>query len=160
MSSAATAPRHTQCVATQDRTIDDLIDQLRARGQRSTTARRAVLVQLLEAGDTHLTAEELARRIHTDHPAIHLSTVYRTLDALTDADIIIVARFGDQPVTYHLKSDVHHHAVCVTCGDTLNLPPGVLEPVRRRLLRDYGFEADPRHLTITGTCARCAAARG
>lgn len=66
---------------------------------------------------------------------------------------------ADQPVTYHLTSDVHHHPVCVTCGDTLNLPPGALEPVRRRLLRDYGFEAHPATPTIMGTCARCAAAR-
>lgn len=139
--------------------MDDLIEQLRQQGQRSTTARRAVLAELLAAGDRHLGAEELARRIHADHPAIHLSTVYRTLDALADAGLITEARFGDQPVTYHLTSDVHHHAVCTTCGATINLPADALAPLQRRLRRDHGFEADPRHLTITGTCARCAASR-
>jgi Fur family ferric uptake transcriptional regulator len=139
-------------------TIDELIEQLRERGQRATTARRAVLVALLEAGDAHLTADELARRIHEDHPAIHLSTVYRTLDVLTDAGILAVARFGDHGIAYHLTTDVHHHAVCTTCGDTLNLPSKVFEPVRRRLERDYGYVADPQHLTITGTCGVCAEA--
>lgn len=141
-------------------TLDELLAQLRARGQRATTARRAVLAELLAAGDTHLTADELARRIHAEHPAIHLSTVYRTLDALAAAGLIVVARFADQPLTYHLAGDVHHHAVCTTCGDTINLPVRVLAPLRRRLLRDHGFDADPRHLTITGTCAGCRAGQG
>jgi len=137
-------------------TIDELIDQLRARGQRATTARRAVLGELLAAGDSHLTADELARRIHERHPAIHLSTVYRTLDALTAAELIVPAPFSDQPATYHLRTDVHHHAVCTRCGATFVLRPAVLEPVLRRLLRDHGFHADPRHLTIAGRCEACA----
>jgi Fur family ferric uptake transcriptional regulator len=116
---------------------DDLVELLRQRGQRITTARRAVLDELVRAGDRHLGADELARRVQKRHPAIHLSTIYRTLDALADADIISVARFADQPVTYHLIDDVHHHAVCTRCGATLNLPAAVVEPLRRRLRRDY-----------------------
>jgi Fur family ferric uptake transcriptional regulator len=87
---------------------------------------------------------------------VHLSTVYRTLDALTEAGILTEARFRDEPLTYHLSTDVHHHAVCTRCGATLDLSADVLEPVRRRLARDHGFVADPQHLTIPGTCARCA----
>ncbi len=137
-------------------TIDDLVDELRRRGQRATTARRAVLEALLAAGDDHLTADELGRRVRSQHPAIHLSTIDRTLDALTDAGITTVARFADQPLTYHLATDVHHHAVCTRCGATLSLPPALFEPVRKRLLRDHGFHAEPRHLTITGLCRDCA----
>lgn len=137
-------------------TIDDLIGQLRERGQRATTARRAVLAEILAAGDRHLSADELARLIHERHPVIHLSTVYRTLDALTDAGIISRARFSDQSASYHLTTDVHHHAICSVCGATINLGPAELEPLQRRLLRDHGFRADPRHLTIEGWCRRCA----
>ncbi len=144
-------------MAGREITVEDLVDQLRRKGQRSTTARRAVLAELIEAGDEHLTAEELARRIQVRHPAIHLSTVYRTLDVLTDAGIIAVARIGHQPVTFHLTSDVHHHAVCTRCGTTLNLPPDVLDLVSRRLQRDFGFRADPHHLTINGICGSCLA---
>lgn len=143
-------------MATPVLTIDELIDQLRARGQRATTARRAVLAELLAAGDTHLTADELARRIHANHPAMHLSTVYRTLDALTDAEILTVARFNDQPVTYHLTTDVHHHAICSHCGTTLNLAASAIKPLQMHLLKHYGFHAHPRHLTIQGRCAECA----
>lgn len=148
-------PHHHE--ADGDGTADALVDQLRARGLRATTARRAVLEALVAAGTDHLTADELGRRVRADHPAIHLSTIYRTLEALTDAGVTNVARFADQPVTYHLATDVHHHAVCTRCGATLVLDPAVFEPVRRRLRRDHGFEADPHHLTIVGLCRDCAA---
>lgn len=137
-------------------TIDDLMVQLRSAGLRATTARRAVLEALLAAGATHLSADELAQRIHTDHPAIHLSTVYRTLESLADAGLLNLARFHDSPVTYHLAVDVHHHAVCTSCGETLNLPAAVLSPVVRDLAKRYGFVAEPKHLTILGLCAACS----
>lgn len=144
-------------MATEARSLDDLIAELRAHGQRATTARRAVLEALLEAGDDHLTADELAPRVRENHPAVHLSAVYRTLDALTDAGVIALARLADGPATYHLATDRHHHAVCTSCGATISLPFGVLDPVRRRLLRDFGFHADANHLTIRGLCGACAA---
>jgi Fe2+ or Zn2+ uptake regulation protein len=142
-------------VASPDITVDELIDELRAQGQRVTTARRAVLAELIDAGDGHLGAEDLAQRIHSRHPDIHLSTVYRTLDALCDAGLITVARLADHPATYHLAGDTHHHATCTGCGATINLPATTLDHLVRRLERDYGFHADPHHLTIPGRCANC-----
>jgi len=141
-------------------TVEELIDELRARGQRITTARRAVLAELLAAHDLHLGAEDLAERIHTRHPDIHLSTVYRTLDALCEAGLVTNSQFGGQSATYHLAGDAHHHAVCTECGATINLPANALDQLGRRLERDYGFMADPHHLTITGRCRRCAPRRG
>lgn len=144
-------------MASTDITVDDLVDELRARGQRVTTARRAVLGELIAAGDLHLNVDELAQRINLRHPDVHLSTVYRTLDALCDAGLITEARFADQPATYHLASDHHHHAVCRECGATINLPAKTFDQLARRLEREYGFHADPHHLTIPGRCATCAA---
>ncbi len=146
--------RHTHEVPAP--TIEELTAELRRRGQRVTTARRAVLEQLLLAGDVHLSADELARAVGEQHPEIHLSTIYRTLDALDEAGLIHRAPFDDHTTSYHLTDDVHHHAVCRDCGATLSLPPELLEPLTRRLLRDHGFHADPRHLTIDGRCAECA----
>lgn len=136
-----------------------LVDELRARGQRVTVARRAVLEELVAAGEDHLSADELAERIGARVPAVHLSTVYRTLEALCEAGMITPARLADHPATYHLTSDVHHHAVCTGCGAVLRVPDEVLAPVHRRLWRDHGFEAGPRHLTITGRCSACLAAQ-
>ncbi len=137
--------------------IDDLVDQLRTRGVRVTTARRAVLGVLVGAGERHLSADELAAEVQRDDPSVHLSTIYRTLDSLEEAGLITLARFSDHPVTYHLAGDVHHHAVCTRCATVLQLPADALDGVSRTLMREHGFHAAPRHLTIPGICADCAA---
>lgn len=135
--------------------IDGLLDQLRTRNVRVTVARRAVLEALLEAGDRHLSVDELADRVQRNHPTIHLSTIYRTVDSLESAGVITLARFADHPVTYHLAHDVHHHAVCSRCAAVLQLPGNVLDSLTRRLRSEYGFHAAPKHLTIPGLCADC-----
>lgn len=137
-------------------TIDTLILELRRKGQRSTTARRAVMEQLLDAGDAHLSVDELAARVAAEHPSVHLSTIYRTLDVLEEVGLVTRAPLGDHPASYHLTHDLHHHAVCSDCGRVLNLAPPLFEDLWRRLQEESGFHAEPRHLTIDGLCRQCA----
>jgi Fur family ferric uptake transcriptional regulator len=136
--------------------IDELLDRVRASGGRITTARRAVLRSLLDAGDEHLTAEEVAEQVHRSTPEVHLSTVYRTLESLEGLGLLRQARLGAGPVSYHLAADQHHHAVCTSCGKVIVLPASSVASVTRRLAKDHGFVADPQHLTITGLCRDCA----
>jgi Fur family ferric uptake transcriptional regulator len=137
--------------------LDELLHELRHRGARVTTARRVVLAELAASSDQHPTADQLAARIQRAHPDVHLSTVYRTLEFLEGSGLVFRAGFGDGATTYHLSSDRHHHAVCDQCGAVIVLPDRAFDAVTNRLRRDHGFEAAPRHLTITGRCARCAA---
>ena len=111
---------------------------------------------LLAAGVEHLTAEEVASRVHRLTPEVHLSTVYRTLESLEGLGVLRQARLGAGPVSYHLAADEHHHAVCTSCGAVIVLSAASLAPVTRRLAMDHGFVAAPQHLTITGLCADCA----
>jgi Fe2+ or Zn2+ uptake regulation protein len=151
--SAARDHRHDQA---RPPSIDELLDWVRAAGGRLTTARRAVLEVVLAAGDEHLTAEEVASRVHRVTPEVHLSTVYRTLESLERLGVLRQARLGAGPVSYHLAADEHHHAVCTSCGAVIVLPASSLASVTRRLAKDHGFVAAPQHLTITGRCADCA----
>jgi Fur family ferric uptake transcriptional regulator len=137
--------------------LEILLDRLRAMGERITVARRAVLETLLAEPDSHLSADELARRIHRDHPSIHLSTVYRTVEFLTDTGLLTEVRVGHGPSSYHFATDTHHHAVCNVCGAEVALPANLFDAVTIRLRREHGFESDPHHLTIPGICADCQA---
>lgn len=143
----------------QPRKLEDLIVILRARGERVTTARRAVLAELLASGDEHPTAELIAQRLSVSQPEVHTSTVYRTLDALDRAGMVIQAGFENGAATYHLADAEHHHARCDTCGERIDLPESTFAPITAALRREHGFDAHPRHLTISGTCATCSAAR-
>ena len=145
-------------VAVDPDQLEVLLDRLRAMGERITVARRAVLETMLAEPDSHLSADELAGRIHRDHPSIHLSTVYRTVEFLTDTGLLTEVRVGHGPSSYHFATDAHHHAVCDVCGTEVALSADLFDAVTTRLRREHGFASDPHHLTITGVCADCQAA--
>ena len=144
--------------APADDQLEALLGRLRDQGERITVARRTVLETLLAEPDSHLSADELAQRIQRTQPSIHLSTVYRTVEFLTDTGILTEVRVGHGPSSYHFATDAHHHAVCDRCGTEVALPADLFEAVTTRLRDEHGFESDPHHLTITGLCADCAAA--
>ncbi|HEX4904268.1 MAG TPA: Fur family transcriptional regulator [Acidimicrobiales bacterium] len=132
-----------------------VLDALRASGVRITAPRRAVVTALVEADD-HLGADELAARVASDEPDVHLSTVYRTLDALERIGVVTHVHLGHGRAVYHLTDRLHQHAVCEDCGAVVELPDDVLDDVRARLRRETGFEVDPHHFALVGRCGGCA----
>ncbi|MDQ1476141.1 MAG: Fur family transcriptional regulator, ferric uptake regulator [Actinomycetota bacterium] len=132
-------------------TAESLLDQLRQRGQRVTTARRLVVSTLIDA-TSHVTAEDLAAKIQQRHPEVHLSTVYRTLDSLEKLGIVEHTHVGHGPAVYHVGV-THQHLVCEECGAVIDVPIDVLEGVRGLLRQQYGFELHIGHSALLGRCA-------
>lgn len=135
--------------------VDEALGLLRASGERITVARRAVLEELSRAEGRHLPVDELTALVQGRHPDIHLSTVYRTLEFLTNAGVLEHVTSESGASSYHFAGDTHHHAICQSCGQVIELSPSILAPLVRRLERDHSFRADPRHLVISGLCSDC-----
>jgi Fur family transcriptional regulator, ferric uptake regulator len=138
-----------------DDRLDEILGQLRERGGRVTTPRRAIITALLDADD-HVTADALVDAVRTAHPEIHLSTVYRTLERLTELGVINHVHLGHGPAVYHLAGDSHHHLVCDDCGAIIELPANAFDALVRRVERDYGFRLDAHHFALGGHCRSCA----
>jgi Fur family ferric uptake transcriptional regulator len=132
-------------------TAEELLDRLREQGGRVTTARRLVVSTLLGATG-HITAEELAATIQEQHPEVHLSTVYRTLDSLEKLGIVAHTHVGHGPSVYHVGV-THQHLVCEECGAVIDVPTQLLEGVQEALRDQYGFELHIGHFALLGRCA-------
>ena len=137
-----------------DDRLEEILDRLRERGGRVTRPRRAIITALLEA-DGHVTAESLADAVQRADPDIHLSTIYRTLERLTELDVVNHVHLGHGPAVYHLADDAHHHVVCDRCGSVVELPADVFEALGRRIERDHGFRLNAHHFALGGYCRRC-----
>jgi Fe2+ or Zn2+ uptake regulation protein len=131
---------------------DEVISELRGKGYRITTARRAVLRALSGTRD-HLTAEQVARAVHADSPDIDTSTVYRTLNLFEELGIVEHAHLGHGPAVYHVGR-THQHLVCEECGAVTDVPVSALDDLGRELLASYGFELRPGHFALMGRCNR------
>jgi Fur family ferric uptake transcriptional regulator len=154
MSAAHQHPSHVH-LDVDDR-VTALLELLRGDGGRVTTGRRAIVQALMTAPDHHVTAEDIADLVQADHPDVHLSTVYRTLDALERLGAVGRLNLGPGPAVYHLRDHVHHHFVCESCGVVIELEDGVVAPLVRSLADRYGFTVSPDQLTLSGRCAACA----
>ena len=75
---------------------DAIMSGLREQGVRVTTVRRAVIVTLA-ADHSHQSADDLAAAVQIDHPDIHRSTIYRTLDSLEKLGVVDHVHLGHGP---------------------------------------------------------------
>ena len=134
----------------------NIISRLRHKGYR-LTPQRMMILEAVEAADNHISAEEIYTRVCDRYPHLNISTVYRTIELLNKLGLVTETDMGDGRVRYHsIKKGHHHHLVCQKCGRIIDLDEAVLSPLKDVLSRDYGFDADLKHLAIFGHCKECS----
>jgi Fur family ferric uptake transcriptional regulator len=139
--------------------VEDVAAGLRARGERMTEPRRAVVAALAGTAE-HLSAEEILVDASKAYPGVNRSTIYRALETLADLGVVQHIHSGRAATLYHLTSDAgpHAHATCDQCGRVIDLPGDVLAAAATRLRADQGFILDPGHVALSGLCRECVAA--
>jgi len=136
----------------------DVEQRLAAHGVRFTSGRRQVVDAVVSA-DGPRTATE----IHTAIDSIPLSSLYRSLGVLTDADVIAQHHGADESTRYELSeslSEHHHHLVCVSCGSISDVAASdeqeaTVDRLVGALAGSAGFTVTGHRLEIEGLCARC-----
>jgi Fe2+ or Zn2+ uptake regulation protein len=140
-----------------DATIAQVGTMLRARGERMTGPRRAVLTVLARDGG-HLSAEAVLTRVADQDPSVHRASVYRTLEALSELGVVQHVHVGHGVTAYHLVRGerAHPHAQCRSCGAVHDLPADLLDTVAAVLARRHGFQLDAGHVALSGVCTACS----
>jgi Fur family ferric uptake transcriptional regulator len=134
----------------------DILERIRDEGGRVTASRRVIVEAMLEGASHHLTANDIVDAVRSRDPEFHRSTVYRTLDRLTELGVVDRMQIGAGPAVYHLSPRPHHHLVCDRCGAVQEAPADVLDAVASRLAGDRGFVLNPAATPLHGLCASCA----
>jgi len=92
----------------------EIADQLRATGLKATPQRILIFQELMSRTD-HPTAEDLYSAVKKVHPTISFNTVYHTLQALTEKEMISVIRPVVDASRYDPITDLHGHFMCSKC---------------------------------------------
>jgi Fur family ferric uptake transcriptional regulator len=143
---------------TTERTADVGDDQ---RGTvvpgRRSTRQRAAVAELLDQLDDFRSAQELHDELRKQGHGIGLTTVYRTLQSLADADEIDVLRTDTGESIYRRCSrHHHHHLVCRDCGSTVEVEGPAVERWADRVAAENGFTGISHTVELFGTCASCS----
>ena len=131
---------------------------LRRQGLR-VTPQRLFILDILQHGSRHLSAEEIFAALQHRFPSTDISTVYRTLEVLTNLGMVQRVSLGQSHDHYEWIEEPHHHLVCQRCGAVVQFGDEVLDQVRTVLERQ-NFRVERAYLEVFGTCATCAVQGG
>ena len=134
-------------------------ERLAAAGYRRGGARRAV-IRLLGEQRCALSAVEIGAALERDDRAVSRASVYRILEELEQAELVMRIEVGQGVVRYepirHGRGH-HHHMVCDRCGRLYPFVDERLERELRRVSEHVALEVAEHEVILRGACERCAA---
>lgn len=121
------------------------------------TRQRTAVGELLQTQDEFRTSQQIHDQLRRDGASIGLTTVYRTLQTMTDAGEVDMIRTPDGEFAYRrcATGQHHHHLVCRSCGRTVEITGPTVERWATRVAEDHGFREVSHELEIFGTCQNC-----
>jgi Fur family ferric uptake transcriptional regulator len=134
------------------------VASIRSRGRRLTAQRAAIWDVLVERGDEHVSAGELAAAVRARARELHRSTVYRTLDVLVEDGLVLRTHLGGDRSYYELAAEHrHHHVVCAGCGAVAHVHDDAIAAALACVQAASGYRLARQELTFGGLCPACAA---
>ena len=140
--------------------LEQAVEQrLAADGVRLTQGRRDTVEALAKMHGPR-TAAEIHDRVGS---AVPLSSLYRSLSVLTDADVLSAQHGSDGVIRFELAewfTGHHHHLVCASCGTVVDVTPTAkqekaMEELVAKMASDAGFTVTGHRFEIEGTCKAC-----
>lgn len=124
-------------------------------GLRPTRQRRAVL-DALASFDDFRSAQEIHEMLDGRGERVGLATVYRTLQALADHEVVDTLRTEDGEAIRRCSDTHHHHLVCRDCGATVEVEGPAVERWTSSVADEHGFTDLSHTLEVFGRCPACA----
>ncbi|MBU8933922.1 MAG: transcriptional repressor [candidate division Zixibacteria bacterium] len=123
--------------------------------QRNTVQRQVILEELRKL-TSHPTAQEMYRLVQKRLPDISLGTVYRNLDLLSRAGLIVKLRLASREVRFDGDIEQHHHVRCKNCGRVGDIMSTNGRAVDEILPEIEGWEIVGKRTEFVGICPDCS----
>src|SRR6267378_3336812 len=120
-------------------TTGHLQKTLREKGIRLTRQRRVIL-EVMDNAEQHLDVDQILERAQKMDPAVHLVTVYRTIDLLKKEGLI------DELDLLHLRG-----------GKVREFESRLYEQLKEQIARDFDMQVTVSRTEVGGICNDCLA---
>ncbi len=135
-----------------------ILERLQEKDYKLTPQRQLVVRILLSHMDKHLSAEDIYHLVKKENPDIGLATVYRTLELLSDLEVLQKIDFGDGRSRYEFREAAHHHhhhLICTSCGRVEEFEEDLLEALEDEVARRSNFRVTDHQVKFYGLCQAC-----
>ena len=134
---------------------DVILQKLKSDGYRLTRARLAIIEFLTDANQP-MTATTILSTLKSKGSLMDRATVYRELNFLVANNIVRQIQFAGKVTHYEIKSDHHHHLVCIKCNSIKEIVLGKhLEHHERQIFQKERFKVVSHALEFYGLCQNC-----
>lgn len=124
-------------------------------GLKKTPARMAIL-DVFHKTTKPLDAETIVELLEKADAKTDRVTVYRTLNTLTEFNVLKKVEFGEGKFRYELASlPHHHHLICTNCGKVEDIAECGMEEVEAKLQKRTSFVIKQHNAEFFGLCADC-----
>jgi Fur family peroxide stress response transcriptional regulator len=113
---------------------------------------RIMVLDYLDSHRCHPTADMILSALKQDMPTLSKSTVYKTLNAFVDANLLREITIEDNEIRYEYNLMDHGHFKCESCGQVYDftIDFGLLKT------KDLdGFQINDRNIYFKGVCKSC-----
>lgn len=126
----------------------------------SMTRRRRMILQELRKVTTHPTADQVYAMVRKKIPRVSLATVYRNLDLLARAGLILKLETAGAQMRFDGNPANHYHIRCIRCYRVDDLPAGTVMVTDEGVEEKTGYRIAGHHLEYSGLCPACQAQMG
>lgn len=128
---------------------------IKDKGLKRTPVRIAIL-DLFHHVTKPLDADSVFEMLEKEDIKSDRVTVYRTLNTLTDFNVLKKVEFREGKFRYELASlPHHHHLVCTNCGRIDDIRECGMEEVEEKLQKRASFVIKQHNAEFFGLCAAC-----
>jgi len=119
------------------------------------TPQRLAILHVLRHEGTHLSPGEVYRKSLKELPGLTEPTVYRTLEFLAENRLVRSSHSGSGHLTYEIADEEHHHIICRSCGNEIEVEHALLGSLYKELESASGFKNIDSHISFFGLCPDC-----
>lgn len=125
-------------------------------GLRRTKSRKAIL-DILTKSSQPISAEQIYKLLKEENIAIDISTVYRTLEAMENIELVKkINIMDDDRMLFEYNNMNHsHYLVCVGCKKIITLQSCPLGSYEEELESKTNFSILGHKLYLYGYCSEC-----
>ena len=103
----------------------------------------------------HVDAEAITQRARQLDPSVGIATVYRTLQLMTAAGLLLEHSFNKERSTFEFISPSrghHDHLICNQCGHIVEFCNESLEDLQEQIARSLGFQLKTHRMELFADC--------
>lgn len=104
------------------------------------TGQRKIILQVLAEAEDHPSVDMVYERARVIDPTIAMATVYRTLNMLSEHEIVTRLELKENFARYELNWGHHHHLIDVETGKVVEFQNSEIEKLKHQIAKELGYE--------------------